>query len=154
MKRKLILFGNVAAFVFLADGVAMILSRPTSTVGGVALVSIGGSWLALALPRLVDEETRPFLGALIPKLGLVTLPILFLPISGLWFVATPTALTPWFAAAWAGMWLACLVATFVVPCPSCGTAFGRIGLRVRPLHRTCAQCGAGPVESRPEVSVS
>jgi hypothetical protein len=145
MKRRLLLVGNLAAFVLIADGLAMVLSQATSTVGGTVLLLLGGGWFSIALPRIVRPDVRPFLRVLVPKLGAVALPILFLPVSGLWLVATPSALTAWFAAAWAGLWLSCLFATFAQPCPSCGGAYGRTGVRMRPLSRVCVQCGAGPV---------
>jgi hypothetical protein len=147
MKRRLVLLGNVAAFVFLADGLAMVLSRSTSTAGGLALVVIGSGWFAIALPRLVSHEARPFLGVLLPKFGALALPVLVLPVSCLWLVATPAALTVWFGVAWAGLWLACVFATLVVPCPSCRQVYGRAGARLRPLSRVCAQCGAGSLAS-------
>ena len=124
MRGRLLLAGNVAAFVVIADGLAMLVSRSTSTLGGAALLVLGGGWLLFALPRLVRPEVRPFLRVLIPKIGALALPILFLPVSGLWFVATPSALTVGFATAWVGLWLACLLATVVAPCPLCGGAYG------------------------------
>jgi hypothetical protein len=145
MNRRLVLLGNIAAFIFLADGLAMILSQSTSTSGGISLLLIAGGWFALALPRIVRTEVRPFLRVLIPKFGSVALPLLFLPVCGLWLVATPSALTVWFAVAWAGLWLLCLFSTVVIPCPLCGHTYGRVGVRVRPLARVCAQCGAGPL---------
>jgi hypothetical protein len=147
MKRRLVLLANLVAFVLIADGLTMVLSQGTSTLGGAVLLLVGGGWFSVALPRLVSPEARPFLRVLVPKLGALALPMLFLPVSGLWLVATPSALTVWFAVAWVGLWLSCLAAMIAVPCPICGGTYGRTGARVRPLSRVCLRCGAGPVAS-------
>lgn len=144
MKRGLILLGHIAALVALADGIAMVLTESTSTAGGVALIGVGGLWFGVALPRLMEREARPFVSVLAPKTGARLLPLLFLPVLALWAVATPEALTAWFGAAWGGLWVACLAASVVLPCPSCGHAFGRDGPRMRPLAHACAHCGVRP----------
>jgi hypothetical protein len=144
MKRRLLLLGNLVAFVFIADGLAMLLTQSTSTLGGVALVILGSGWFSVAAPRIAPPEVRPFLPVLVPKLGALALPVLFLPVTGLWLVATPSALTVWFAVAWGCLWVFCLLAAAVVSCPRCGGAYGRSGIRLRPLSRSCVQCGEGP----------
>ena len=147
LKRGLVLLGNISAFVLLADGLAMVLTPSTSTLGGLLLLGAGASWFMAALPRVVRQPVRPFVKVLVPKLGAVALPLLFIPVCGLWFVATPSALTAWFAVAWAALWLGCVFSSVVVPCPRCGRAYGRNGSRPRPLCQACVHCGAAPRSS-------
>lgn len=144
MTGRLVLLGTLLAFVFVADGVAMLATESTSKLGGLVLTLAGCAWFAVAAPRLVKPSVRPFFPVLAAKVGAVALPVLFLPVCALWLIATPSALTVWFAASWAALWLACLVASAQFSCPVCGQVFGRSGPRLRPLQAICAQCGAGP----------
>ena len=97
-----------------------------------------------ALPRLLSPAGRPFGAALIARFGLFLLPPLSLPVAGLWLIATPSALSAWFAVAWFCVWVACLGLCAFLPCPECSEPFGRKGLRLQTASSACPHCGANP----------
>lgn len=129
-------------FVLIADGIAMLLPGPSSSLGGAAILVAGLVGLVIALPRYLSPSGRAFSSILASRFGLVALPALCLPIAWLWFATNPEALSWWFAAAWAAVWLVCLLLTSTLPCPECGRPFGRRGLRLQLGSSVCAHCGA------------
>ena len=129
-------------FVLVADGIAMLLPGPSSALGGAAILALGLAGLVFALPRFLSPPGRPFSAILATRFGLFVLPVLCLPIAGVWHVTNPAALSGWFAVAWAAVWSACLGLTALLPCPACGGAFGRRGGRLQLRSSTCPHCGA------------
>jgi hypothetical protein len=134
----------LVSFVMIADGLAMLLPGPSSAVGGAAILSLGLAWLVLGFPKLMSASGRSFSAILVSRFGLVTLPVLVLPVAGLWFVATPSALSEWFTVAWFAVWAVCLLLSAVLPCPQCRLPFGRRGLRFEIASSVCPHCGANP----------
>jgi hypothetical protein len=134
----------LVSFVMIADGLAMLLPGPSSAVGGAAILLLGLAWLTRGLPKLMSAPGRAFSAILISRFGLVALPILIVPVAGLWFVATPAALSAWFAVAWLTVWAVCLILSAVLPCPHCRLPFGRRGFRFQIASSACPHCGANP----------
>jgi hypothetical protein len=138
--RKLkILVGAIAGYVAIADGLAMVVSAGTSALGGAALLLSGFAWFAFGMPRVARPVPARFVPIMLSSLGVLLLPVLFLPVCGLWLVATPSKLSVGFTVAWA---TCCLVVFMLMPCPICGKQFNHSGgnIRVRPR---CANCGGG-----------
>lgn len=133
----------IIGLIAIADGLVMTMSRETSTLGGIALFLIGSLGLAFGFPRVVHPKFRPYSRVMLPMLASLLLPILYLPVYGIWWVASPSKLSVWFTVAWAGCWAVSLVATVVTPCPVCGRPFNRSGVRLR-LSLFCAHCRASP----------
>ncbi len=131
-----------ACFVLIADGVAMLLPGPSSSLGGAAILLLGFVGLVLGLPRFLSQTGRAFAGILASRFGLVVLPVLCLPIAWLWSLTSPEALSVWFAVAWLSVWVACLALTALLPCPRCSQPFGRRGTSFRLTSSACAHCGA------------
>ncbi len=129
-------------FVLIADGIAMLLPGSTSPLGGAAILALGLVGLLYVLPRSLSPSGRDFSAILSTRFGLFVLPVLCLPIAGLWLASNPLALTGWFAVAWLGVWLACLLLSSTLPCPACGRPFGRRGASPRLTSSTCAHCNA------------
>ncbi len=144
LRKALGLFGMVVSFVMIADGLAMVLPGPSSALSGVAILLVGLAGLGFALPRFLSESGRAFSAILATRFGLFALPVLCLPIAWLWSVATPAALSWWFAVAWFAVWTACLALVAWLPCPHCNKPFGRRGPRLQLTSPACAHCGASP----------
>ncbi|MDJ0788067.1 MAG: hypothetical protein QNK05_14755 [Myxococcota bacterium] len=143
--RKLLGLGSMAiAFIAVADGLAMLLPGPSSTLGGSALVILGMAWLVVGVRWMLTPGGRPFAPVLVSRFGLFVLPVLCLPVALVWYVATPHALSIWFGVAWLVTWAACLVLSASLPCPRCGQPFGRSGARLQGRSSTCPHCGADP----------
>jgi hypothetical protein len=136
--------GTAIGFVALADGLAMTLPGPSSGAGGAVLVAAGIAWLWLGLPRVLGPEARIYSTVVACKLGVLLVPLLFLPIRALWSATTPEALTVWFNVAWAVVFALAVAAAAVVPCPTCGSTFHRAGVRTQLTSMTCVHCRAGP----------
>ena len=132
------------SFVAVADGLAMLLPGPSSKPGGAAILLLGVAWWALGIPGVLSTSGRPFTAILIARFGLLVLPVLIIPVAGLWFVATPVALSRWFVVAWFSVWLLCALCSAFLPCPGCGQPFGRLGFRLQTRASACPHCGANP----------
>lgn len=132
------------SFVLIADGIAMLLPGPSSSLGGAAILALGLVGLVVGLPRFLSRSGRAFGAILATRFGLVALPVLSLPVAWLWYAATPDALSPWFAVAWFTVWAACLLLSAFLPCPACGRSFGRRGASLEVRSSACAHCGANP----------
>jgi len=130
------------SFIAVADGLAMLLPGPASPAGGAAILAAGAAWLVIGVPRCLSPSGREFSAALVTRFGLFALPALVLPIAGLWWIATPAALSVWFAVAWLSVWVVCVALSALLPCPRCGLPFGRQGLRFQTTSDACAHCGA------------
>ena len=144
MRRAILLFSTIAAFIAIADGMAMILPGPSSKISGFALLCAGVVWLFAGAPRFLKPEAQPFAYIVLANLGLLLIPVLFLPVCGLWLIATPSALTVWFSVAWASLWFACLALAFLIPCPECGQRLRGIRISQRLRSPRCLNCGASP----------
>ncbi len=120
----------------------MLLPGPSSALGGAVLLVVGSAWLGLGFPRLLSPEGRRFSAALVARFGLVIVPPLGLVVAGLWLVATPSALSVWFAVAWGAVWAVCVLLSAHLPCPSCGLPFGRRGWRFEVRSDACPHCGS------------
>ena len=131
-------------FVAIADGLAMLLPGASSSLGGAAILALGLAGLVFGLPRFMSSSGRAFSAILVTRFGLFALPVLGLPVAGLWFATTPAALSMWFAVAWFTVWAVCLVLSALLPCPECSHSFGRRGLRLQTRSSACAHCGANP----------
>lgn len=140
-RTRLVVGTLLFAIVAVADGLAMLLPGPSSKLGGSALVVAGIVWVVVGVPRLVPSVRRPYAAILVASTAAVAMPLLVLPIAGLWLVATPAALTVWFAVSWALLWTTSVVAIAVLPCPMCRSPYARSGLHLRPLARACLRCG-------------
>ncbi len=145
MRRSLVFLSAIAGFIAVADGLAMILPGTSSGAAGAVLLTMGSIWLLQGWPRLLRPAARPFARAALALLGAVIVPVLALPVAGLWWVATPSALTAWFAVAWSALWLVCAIAVLFVACPECSEPFFRKGLMPRIGPLVCAHCGKRPV---------
>jgi len=134
----------LVSFIAIADGLAMLLPGPSSGIGGAAILVLGVAWLSFGVPRFMSPSGRAFSAVLIARFGLFVVPPLSLPVAGLWLVATPAALSVWFAIAWFAVWAACLALSAFLPCPQCSQPFGRRGLRFEVASSACPHCGANP----------
>ena len=143
-RKALVLAGMAACFVLIADGVAMLLPGPSSSLGGATILVAGLAGLMFALPRSLSSSGRAFSSILAARLGLVALPVLCLPIASLWFFTSPDALSWWFAAAWAAVWSVSLGFSALLPCPECSQPFGRRGWSLQLRSSACAHCRADP----------
>jgi len=144
MRRALLFMSVAAAFIAIADGLAMMLPGRSSLVGGVALFAGGSAWMWFGLPRFLARGARPFTAVGLSAVGVVLLPALYLPVRGLWLFATPAALTLWFTAAWMFVWLVCIGAVLALPCPACGRPFFRAGRSLGLRGLACSHCKASP----------
>ncbi len=144
IRKVLGLTGMAVCFVLTADGIAMLLPGPSSSLGGAAILAIGVAGLRVALPRFLSPSGRAFSSILAARFGLFVLPVLVLPIALLWYVTSPDALSWWFAVAWAAVWSVCLGFSASLPCPECSRPFGRRGWSLQLTSSACAHCGADP----------
>jgi hypothetical protein len=144
LKKVAFVASLAIGFIAVADGLAMLLPGPSSKLGGAILLVLGVAWLLLGVPRLLSVSGRAFTVNVVARFGLLVLPPLSVPVAGLWMVATPSALSAWFAVAWFTVWAVCVGFSAFFPCPSCGEPFGRSGSRFQTTSSACPHCGANP----------
>jgi hypothetical protein len=142
VRKALVLVGMAVCFVLIADGLAMLLPGPASSLGGAAILALGLAGLVFGLPRFLSRSGSAFSTILAARFGLFVLPVLCMPVAWLWSVTTPDALSAWFAVAWFSVWAVCLMLSAFLPCPHCSQPFGRRGLSFQLASSACAHCGA------------
>jgi hypothetical protein len=120
----------------------MVMPGESNALGGLALLLGGSLWFGFGVPRVVGPVARPFVGVTLASLGSLLLPVLYPLVLGIWLLATPSKLTPWFTVAWAACWAVCLAGAAVLACPLCGQSFNRSGALLRTAPLSCAHCGA------------
>jgi hypothetical protein len=136
--------GMAVSFVLIADGLAMLLPGPSSSLGGAGILAVGLSGLVFGLPRFMSRSGRAFSSTLAARFGLFALPVLCGPVAWLWLTTSPDALSGWFVVAWFIVWAVCVALSAFLPCPKCGRPFGRRGLRFQTTSSACPHCGANP----------
>lgn len=100
--------GIGVGFIAVGDGLAMMLPGTSGGVRGAVLLAAGLAWLLIAVPRWMDTGSPRDAIRRIARLGLRLVPILAVALAVAWHLATPEALNPWFAVAWASLFFACL----------------------------------------------
>ena len=142
-RKPIALLSLAGAYIALADGLAMLLPGPSSKLGGATITVLGFAWMAFGFPRLLLSSAASAHGPmLVSRFGVVLLPVLVGPVALGWLIATPHALSWWFAFAWLAVWLGCVALWATLRCPECNETFGRQGWRLELRSDACPHCGA------------